>query len=144
MLPRAMRIKLTKLAKARSSSYPGLLMHPALQLKVMIVEGYHCSQSCQDTPLPINRWPPTVHCVVQMATLQASPSDWIYQATLYNTHSSRIGVATTATVASTTSNEIKQLGHWRSKAYKCYIQPTSILQHKQTFPTSSIASLPIT
>lgn len=41
--------KPTKLAEAQLCSYPGLLMHPALQLKVMIVEGYHCSKSCWDT-----------------------------------------------------------------------------------------------
>ena len=72
-------------AEAQSCSYPGLLMHPALQLNVMILEGYHRSQSCWDTPLPITGWPPTVQCGVQMATLQGSPSGWIYQATLYNT-----------------------------------------------------------
>jgi len=55
-------------------------------------------------PLPIHGWPPTVQCGMQIATLQASPQGWIYQATLYNTHSSRIGVATTTTTASTTSN----------------------------------------
>jgi len=37
--------KLTKLAEARSCFYPGLLIHPALQLKVMIVEGYHRSRT---------------------------------------------------------------------------------------------------
>lgn len=55
-------VKPTKLAEARSCSYPGLLIHPALQLKFMIVEGYHCSKSCWDTPLPIHGWPPTVQC----------------------------------------------------------------------------------
>ena len=60
-------------------------MHPALQFKVMIVEGYHYSESCWDTPLPIHGWPPTVQYGVEMAPSQASPSGWIYQAALYNT-----------------------------------------------------------
>ena len=107
--PACMRLKQSKTDQAGRSTI--VLLHrtadtsyPRLQLKVMIVEGYHCSQSCQDTPLPINQWPATVQCGVQMATLQASPSHWIYQTTSYNTHSFCIGVATTTAIASTTPN----------------------------------------
>jgi len=111
----------TRLAEAQSCSYPGRLVHPALELNVMILEGYHHSQSCWDIPHPIHGWLPTVQCGMQTAPSQASPLGWIYQATMYN--SFHIGAATTTAAASATSKiqSIKQFGHWRSKVDKCYI-----------------------
>ena len=42
----------------------------------------------------------------------------------YNTHSFRIGTATSAEAAGLTESQIKTLGRWRSNAYRCYIKPT--------------------
>ena len=42
----------------------------------------------------------------------------------YNTHSFRIGAATSAEAAGLTESQIKTLGRWRSNAYRCYIKPT--------------------
>ena len=60
----------------------------------------------------------------------------------YNTHSLRIGAATTAAAAGIPVESIKQLGRWRSKAYRSYIRPmgdftptTSLLaQHNTSSP----------
>ena len=60
----------------------------------------------------------------------------------YNTHSLRIGAATTAAAAGIPTRTIKQLGRWRSSAYRSYIRPrehhagtTSLLAHHRTrFP----------
>ena len=40
----------------------------------------------------------------------------------YNTHSFRIGAATSAAEAHIPDNYIKMLGRWRSDAYQCYIR----------------------
>jgi len=41
----------------------------------------------------------------------------------YNTHSFRIGGATSAAEADVSQATIQQLGRWRSQAYRCYIRP---------------------
>ena len=46
-----------------------------------------------------------------------------YEADLYNTHSLRIGAATAAPQAGVPHRTIKQLGRWRSQAYRSYIRP---------------------
>jgi len=40
----------------------------------------------------------------------------------YNTHSFRIGAATSAAQAMIPDNQIKMLGRWQSDAYQCYIK----------------------
>ena len=42
----------------------------------------------------------------------------------YNTHSFRIGAATSAEAAGLTESQIKTMGRWRSDAYRRYIKPT--------------------
>ena len=42
----------------------------------------------------------------------------------YNTHSFRIGGATSAAEAGASQATIQQLGRWRSQAYRCYIRPS--------------------
>ena len=44
----------------------------------------------------------------------------------YNTHSFRIGAATSAESAGLTESQIKSLGRWKSDAYRHYIKPTPI------------------
>jgi len=41
----------------------------------------------------------------------------------YNTHSFRIGAATTASLANITDTNIQKLGRWRSNAFRQYIRP---------------------
>ena len=41
----------------------------------------------------------------------------------YGTHSFRIGAATTAALNGVPVEKIKEMGRWRSDAYKCYIRP---------------------
>jgi len=43
----------------------------------------------------------------------------------YNTHSFRIGVATSAKSAGLTESQIKSMSHWKSDAYCHYIKPSS-------------------
>ena len=43
-------------------------------------------------------------------------------AKLYNTHSFRIGAATSAREAGISDVNIQMLGHWKSDAYKLYIR----------------------
>ena len=45
-----------------------------------------------------------------------------YQPHAFNTHSFRIGVATSAAQAGIPTPQIKLLGRWRSSAYQCYIR----------------------
>lgn len=45
-----------------------------------------------------------------------------YRPERFNTHSFRIGAATSAAAAGATSREIKRRGRWRSRAYKTYIR----------------------
>ena len=40
----------------------------------------------------------------------------------YNTHSFRIGAATSAKMAGVSELDIKMLGHWRSSTFECYIR----------------------
>ena len=42
----------------------------------------------------------------------------------YNTHSFRIGAATSAESAGLSESQIKTMGRWRSDAYRRYIKPT--------------------
>ena len=41
----------------------------------------------------------------------------------YNTHSFRIGAATSASLANISDTHIQMLGHWRSSAFQRYIRP---------------------
>jgi len=43
----------------------------------------------------------------------------------YNTHSFRIGAATSAESAGLTESQIKSMGRWKSDAYRHYIKPSS-------------------
>ena len=44
-----------------------------------------------------------------------------YQPHCFNTHSLRIGAATSAAIAGASSRRIQQLGRWRSQAFRAYI-----------------------
>ena len=44
----------------------------------------------------------------------------------YNTHSFRIGAATSAESAGLTESQIKSMGRWKSDAYRRYIKPTPL------------------
>lgn len=49
-----------------------------------------------------------------------------YNSSHYNTHSFRIGKATDMSIAGYSELEIKQLGRWKSDAYKRYLKPHTI------------------
>ncbi len=59
-----------------------------------------------------------------------------YDASRYNTHSFRIGAATTAAEAGISADAIKTLGRWKSSAYQDYIRPTLA----PTGPRTSLAN----
>ena len=48
----------------------------------------------------------------------------------FNTHSFRIGAATSAAQAGVPAKVIKRLGRWRSRAYRSYIRPTTSMIRK--------------
>jgi len=54
--------------------------------------------------------------------LNTSLSTLGYNSALYNTHSFRIGAATTARQANIPDSSIQKLGRWKSNAYQTYIK----------------------
>ena len=58
-------------------------------------------------------------CLLHLRNILAAAG---YQPHAFNTHSFRIGAATSAAQAGIPTPQIKLLGRWRSSAYKCYIR----------------------
>ena len=60
----------------------------------------------------------------------------------YNTHSFRIGAATSAKLAGVSELDIKMLGRWRSNTFECYIRtPREYLASLSRQLISPISSL---
>ena len=86
------------------------------------------------TPLHYLQWHTPHTAGILPCPLHAPQTHWAT-----STHSLQIGAATTAAAAGIPTHTIKQLGRWRSSAYRSYIRPrehhtgtTSLLAHHGT------------
>ena len=66
-----------------------------------------------------------------------------YPAESFNTHSFRIGAATSAAQSGLSSTTIKRLGRWQSSAYRRYIRPHATCHHMTRVAHPTASELPV-